>query len=67
LRANRERFAAAGIDLAAPLTTTCGSGVSACALAFGAHLVGKDDVAIYDGSWLDWGSDQDVPIVTGPA
>lgn len=63
----RERFAAAGIDLAAPLTTTCGSGVSACALAFGAHLVGKDDVAIYDGSWLDWGSDQDVPIVTGPA
>ncbi|MGE3332718.1 MAG: sulfurtransferase [Rhodospirillaceae bacterium] len=63
----RERFAAAGVDLAAPLTTTCGSGVSACALALGAHLVGKDDVAIYDGSWLDWGSDQDVPVVTGPA
>lgn len=63
----RERFAAAGIDLTAPLTTTCGSGVSACALALGAHLAGKTDVAIYDGSWLDWGSDQDVPVVTGPA
>ncbi|MGE3476983.1 MAG: sulfurtransferase [Rhodospirillaceae bacterium] len=63
----RERFTAAGIDLGAPLTTTCGSGVSACALALGAYLVGKDDVAIYDGSWLDWGSDQDVPVVTGPA
>jgi thiosulfate/3-mercaptopyruvate sulfurtransferase len=63
----RECFVAAGIDLAAPLTTTCGSGVSACALAFGAHLAGKTDVAIYDGSWLDWGNDQDVPVATGPA
>ncbi len=62
-----ERFVAAGIDLNAPLTTTCGSGVSACTLALGAHLLGKDDVAIYDGSWLDWGSDQNVPVVTGPA
>lgn len=63
----RARFAAAGVDLAKPLTTTCGSGVSACTLALGAHLIGKSDVAIYDGSWIDWGSDRDVPVVTGPA
>ena len=63
----RERFAAAGVDLAKPLTTTCGSGVSACTLALGAHLVGKSDVAIYDGSWIDWGSDASVPVETGPA
>lgn len=63
----RARFAAAGVDLARPVTTTCGSGVSACALALGAHLAGKSDVAIYDGSWIDWGSDSSVPVVTGPA
>jgi thiosulfate/3-mercaptopyruvate sulfurtransferase len=63
----RERFAAAGVDLARPLATTCGSGVSACTLALGAHLIGKSDVAIYDGSWIEWGSDATVPIVTGPA
>lgn len=63
----RERFAAAGVDLAKPLTTTCGSGVSACTLALGAHLVGKSDVSIYDGSWVDWGSDPGVSVVTGPA
>jgi thiosulfate/3-mercaptopyruvate sulfurtransferase len=63
----RERFAAAGVDLSRPLTTTCGSGVSACTLALGAHLIGKSDVAIYDGSWIDWGSDATVPVATGPA
>jgi len=63
----RTIFTAAGIDLDAPLTTTCGSGVSACALALGAYLIGKIDVQIYDGSWLEWGSDSSLPIETGPA
>jgi thiosulfate/3-mercaptopyruvate sulfurtransferase len=63
----RERFVAAGVDLSRPLATTCGSGVSACTLALGAHLFGKSDVAIYDGSWIDWGSDATVPVVTGSA
>lgn len=63
----RASFAAAGVDLAQPLATTCGSGVSACTLALGAHLLGKSDVAIYDGSWVDWGSDSSVPVVAGPA
>lgn len=67
LESIRERFAAAGVDLGRPLATTCGSGVSACALAFGAYLIGKTDVALYDGSWIEWGSDADVPIVKGPA
>jgi thiosulfate/3-mercaptopyruvate sulfurtransferase len=57
----------AGVAPDQPLTTTCGSGVSACALALGAHLTGKTDVAIYDGSWVEWGSDPSVPIATGPA
>jgi len=62
----RQTFAAAGIDLSKPLTTTCGSGVSACALAFGAHLAGKADTVIYDGSWVEWGADGGLPVETGP-
>ncbi|MHB1206161.1 MAG: sulfurtransferase [Rhodospirillaceae bacterium] len=63
----RAAFAAAGIDLAQPLVTTCGSGVSACSLAFGAALAGKGDTAIYDGSWVEWGADPALPLETGPA
>ncbi len=58
----RASFAAAGIDLAQPLTTTCGSGVTACALALGAYLAGKTDAAIYDGSWMEWGADTALPV-----
>ncbi len=63
----RAAFDAAGIDLNAPLTTTCGSGVTACTLALGAYLIGKSDVEIYDGSWLEWGADPELPLATGPA
>jgi len=57
-------FSAAGIDLRKPLTTTCGSGVTACALAFGAFLTGKTDTALYDGSWVEWGADAALPLQT---
>jgi thiosulfate/3-mercaptopyruvate sulfurtransferase len=60
-------FASAGIDLAKPVVTTCGSGVTACVLAFGLHLLGKKDVALYDGSWAEWGSDPETPKALGTA
>jgi thiosulfate/3-mercaptopyruvate sulfurtransferase len=60
-------FADAGIDLSAPLVTTCGSGLTAATLVFGAHLIGKSDVALYDGSWSDWGTDASTPKATGAA
>jgi thiosulfate/3-mercaptopyruvate sulfurtransferase len=60
----KSSFDAAGANLAKPMTTTCGSGVTACTVALGAYLLGKDDVAIYDGSWVDWGGDPDTPIAT---
>lgn len=58
---------AAGIDLKKPVTATCGSGVTACVLALALHLLGKDDVAVYDGSWAEWGLPGDRPVATGPA
>jgi thiosulfate/3-mercaptopyruvate sulfurtransferase len=63
----RESFENAGLDLSAPVIASCGSGVTAGALAFGLHLIGKDDVAIYDGAWTEWGQPGDTPVDTGPA
>jgi thiosulfate/3-mercaptopyruvate sulfurtransferase len=37
------------------LYATCGSGITACVLAFAAHLVGIKNIAVYDGSWCEWG------------
>jgi thiosulfate/3-mercaptopyruvate sulfurtransferase len=57
----------AGIDATKPVATTCGSGVTACGLAFGLHLIGADKVAVYDGSWSEWGLPDGPPIATGKA
>jgi thiosulfate/3-mercaptopyruvate sulfurtransferase len=59
------RFAAAGLERAKPVVTSCGSGVTACALAFGLHLLGWPDAAVYDGSWSEWGMPGDTPVDTG--
>ena len=38
-----------------PVVASCGSGVSACVVAFAMHLAGWPDAAVYDGSWSEWG------------
>ena len=63
----RAAFADAGVDLDRPVIATCGSGITACVLAFALDRVGKHDVALYDGSWAEWGADPATPKATGSA
>ncbi len=58
------RFRKAGVDLSRPIVASCGSGVTAAVLAFGLHLVGHKDIALYDGSWAEWGRPGDTPVET---
>jgi thiosulfate/3-mercaptopyruvate sulfurtransferase len=60
-------FRDAGVAFDRPIVTSCGSGVTACALAFALHLIGHPGAAVYDGSWSEWGLPGDTPIETGRA
>jgi thiosulfate/3-mercaptopyruvate sulfurtransferase len=62
-----ELFREAGVELERSIVTSCGSGVTACALAFALHLIGHPGAAVYDGSWSEWGLPGDTPVEAGPA
>lgn len=62
-----ELFAKAGVDTGQPVVATCGSGVTAGVIALALALLGRPDAAIYDGSWVEWGADNGMPVVAGPA
>ncbi|MEZ5850447.1 MAG: 3-mercaptopyruvate sulfurtransferase [Hyphomicrobiaceae bacterium] len=61
----RAIFEAAGVDVTRPAVASCGSGVTAGAIAFALAQVGQTDAAVYDGSWSEWGARTDLPIETG--
>lgn len=62
----RALFEGAGVDWNRSLITTCGSGMTASVLLFAAHLAGKEDVRLYDGSWQEWEADPETPKEQGP-
>lgn len=59
-------FEAAKVALDQPIVTTCGSGITASVVALALARLGRDGVAVYDGSWTEWGGLADTPVVTGP-
>ncbi len=67
LDALRAAFTGAGVDLAKPIVTSCGSGVSAGVLTLALYRLGIADTALYDGSWSEWGEQSGPPVATGPA
>jgi thiosulfate/3-mercaptopyruvate sulfurtransferase len=61
----RDVFGAHGLDPAMPVVTTCGSGITAATLMLALAAAGSGHVALYDGSWAEWGARSGAPIETG--
>jgi len=58
----RQLFADAGVDISKPVVASCGSGVTAVVVILALTALGARDVTLYDGSWGEWGSRDDLPI-----
>jgi thiosulfate/3-mercaptopyruvate sulfurtransferase len=58
----RQIFANKKVDMQQPITTTCGSGVTAAVIALGLEIAGAKQVSLYDGSWAEYGAHSDAVI-----
>ncbi len=61
----RKRFEEAGVDLGKPVVTSCGSGITAAVITLALETLGHSANRLYDGSWTEWGSRPDTPVVKG--
>lgn len=57
----------AGIDPTKPVISTCGSAVTAVILCLALSSLGYSNWSVYDGSWAEWGSREDCPVMRGAA
>jgi thiosulfate/3-mercaptopyruvate sulfurtransferase len=62
----RSLFASRDVDLREPLTTSCGSGITAAVLALGLEIAGASRVTLYDGSWAEYAQQPDAVIEKSP-
>lgn len=61
----RRIFETSGVDLAKPVITSCGSGVTAAILSLALERIGHRQHSVYDGSWSEWGQFDYLPVETG--
>lgn len=59
----RDIFISKGVRLEEPVTTSCGSGITAAVLALGLEVLGAPKVSIYDGSWAEYGQRTEAVVV----
>ncbi|WP_166417950.1 3-mercaptopyruvate sulfurtransferase [Cochlodiniinecator piscidefendens] len=65
VKALETQFTSAGVDMAKPVITSCGSGVTAAILNLALERMGHTQHALYDGSWAEWGMYNDLKVATG--
>ena len=58
----RELFIAKNVDMHRPITTTCGSGVTAAVIALALEVAGAKDISLYDGSWAEYAQQPEAVI-----
>jgi thiosulfate/3-mercaptopyruvate sulfurtransferase len=61
----RAAFTEAGVDVARPVITSCGSGISAAILSLALERLGNRSHSLYDGAWAEWGAYADLKVEAG--